>query len=69
MLNIIKRFDRWLLFWALLASVVGIFIVFDASYVRSMQAGRGVFSREAVMQVVFLGIAFLSCLWLASWKP
>jgi len=49
------------LFWlAVLATVIGLFFIFDAGYARSIQAGRGPIPREFLLQAGYFAAALLA---------
>lgn len=50
----VRAFDPGVFWLAVLASVVGLFFIFNAGYPRSIAAGRGAISREFLMQGAFL---------------
>lgn len=55
------------LFWlGLIVSALGLFLIFDAGYARSIQAGRGALSREFLVQCATLVIAIPLGLFVAS---
>jgi cell division protein FtsW len=49
----LKVRDPWLVVWAGVATVLGLFFIFDAGFARSVQTGNGPIPREFVMQCVF----------------
>ncbi len=49
-----KQFDLPLLIATLILSVIGLFAIFDAGYVRSLAGGHGSIPREFSLQVIFL---------------
>lgn len=62
----IQRFDPYVLLLALICSVAGLLVIFDAGYARSMAAGRGVVPREFTMQAISLLVAAVAGILLAN---
>ncbi|MBX3118731.1 MAG: FtsW/RodA/SpoVE family cell cycle protein [Fimbriimonadaceae bacterium] len=50
----VRGFDPMLFWLAVLASLIGLFFIFNAGYPRSISSGRGPITREFVMQGLFL---------------
>lgn len=55
------RFDSWLVGLALLASAMGLVMIFDAGFVRSISSGDGPIPREFRNQCIFLLISIAAC--------
>ncbi len=68
MQNGLKRFDPMVLWMAVTCSIIGLLVIFDAGYARSMAAGKGAIPREFWIQGITLIGSVAIGLWLAS-KP
>lgn len=64
--NGLKRFDPYVLIWALVASVVGLLVVFDAGYARSMASGKGPIPREFIVQGISLLVSLVVGIYAAN---
>ncbi len=61
-----KVLDPVLMFLGLLATAIGLLVIFDAGFARSMQTQRGVVPREFLSQLAFLPIAIAASVLLSS---
>ena len=66
MKNGLKRFDPYVLFLAALVSLIGLLVIFDAGYARSMATGKGTIPREFIVQALSLVAAIGLGLWIAG---
>ncbi len=64
-----KLQDPALFFLACLASLVGLFIIYDAGYARSIAMNKGFLGHEFIMQAIFLPIAMGLSYLVGSLRP
>ncbi len=58
--------DPWLFLIGIVTTIVGLFCVFDAGYARSIQADRGVLSREFLGQIIPFALGIWMCVWMSK---
>lgn len=54
-----KRFDPYLFAFTLIVSIIGLFAILDAGYVRTVSTGSGLVPKEFMMQGLYLGCAIV----------
>lgn len=69
MLRALRLHDPTIFVLALLATLLGLFFIFDAGYARSLKDGNGAIPREFMWQVVYLPVAMFVGAFVARVKP
>src|SRR3569832_2039319 len=54
---------------AIAATLIGLLVIFDAGYARSLRDGRGIIPREFIVQMLTLPIALFCGWWAGKQKP